>query len=132
MAHRSRAHRAHHIDQSSYPSSSSAYTGAASSSTYSHPSQAGYLEQENDSHVNLLGNKVSELKQISLAIGEEVQYQNRMMNAMENEFDKAGSLLGNTMKRLQILTRTQNGRWMWYLILFVLCVVAYIYFFRFR
>lgn len=55
-----------------------------------------------------------------------------MLLEMEHGFDRAGNILSATMKRLGIMAKSQNGRWMWYLILFVLAVFLYIYAFRFK
>jgi blocked-early-in-transport protein 1 len=65
-----------------------------------------------------------------MQIGDEVEGQNRMLHDMENDFSSVGGLLGTAMDRLQRMTRTQNGRWMCYLCLFIVCVFLYIYFFR--
>lgn len=48
--------------------------------------------------------------------------------AQGSNFDKTGSLLGGTMKRLDALAQTKHGRHMIYLGLFVLCVFVLLYF----
>ncbi|KAI9350506.1 hypothetical protein DFJ73DRAFT_625247, partial [Zopfochytrium polystomum] len=89
-------------------------------------------EQQNDDHVEMLSKKMGVLKEISLQIGDEVSYQEKMLRGMEDDFSKTGDLVGNAMRRLTAMTRTQSGRWMCMLILFVLATVFYLVFIRRR
>ncbi|KAI9093075.1 hypothetical protein DFS34DRAFT_652663 [Phlyctochytrium arcticum] len=130
MSQRPRPQRAFHTDDS-HPYSSPS-PSSSSSLGPSGAAQQYHLEGQNDDHVGMLGGRISELKQISLQIGDEVKYQMNYLKEMENDFEKTGGILGKTMKRLRILSQTENGRWMWYLILFVFVVIGYIYFFRFK
>ncbi|KND02772.1 uncharacterized protein SPPG_08963 [Spizellomyces punctatus DAOM BR117] len=131
MSHRSRTARAYQgsLKPQPHTSGETAWNTSPDAHTNSHHYA---FEQRNDDHVDLLGNKITELKQISLQIGEEVTYQLGALRDMENDFEKSGGLLGATMRRLKIMARTQNGRWMWYLIFFVLAVFLYIYLFRYK
>ncbi|KAJ3159938.1 hypothetical protein HDU86_001202 [Geranomyces michiganensis] len=98
-------------------------------------SSGGYnyaLEQDNDERAGILGDKLSQLKQISIAIGDELNLQKNVMRDLSEGFESTGSLLSNTMRRFTTMAKKQNGRWMWYLIFFVLAVFLYVYLFRYR
>jgi len=81
-----------------------------------------FMERENDEHVNLLHGKVSALKEMTIQIGDHVRNDNAMLDGMGSEFDRTNSLLSGTMKRLDALAQTKNGRHMIYLALFVIVV----------
>ncbi|KAI8816849.1 uncharacterized protein EV422DRAFT_571382 [Fimicolochytrium jonesii] len=132
MSHRRPQHAAgYDPSSSSYSSQQPIGGGYAGGGGGGQPYHYG-MEQENDQHVGILGDKLSQLKQISIAIGDELHLQRNLMDEMDKDFDKTGSFLESTMRRLNIMARKQNGRWMWYLILFVLAVFFYIYLFRYR
>ncbi|KAG8456893.1 hypothetical protein KFE25_012683 [Diacronema lutheri] len=83
-----------------------------------------FMERQNDEQIGLLGSKVSQLKQMTLQINDMVAYDNRMLDEMGTSFDRTGSLLGGTMRRLDDLAKTKHGRHMIYLALFVLAALA--------
>ncbi|KAM7435858.1 protein transport protein bet1 [Porites harrisoni] len=80
------------------------------------------LEEENDRIVDHLSSKVQALKSLTIDIGHEVKYQNKMLSEMDTDFDSGGSLLSATMGRLTALTKKGHHRVMLYLILFCLFV----------
>ncbi|KAJ1543827.1 protein transport protein bet1 [Cladochytrium tenue] len=90
------------------------------------------LEQQNDDHVDMLSEKMRTLREISVQIGDEVSYQERMLNGMEDDFSKTGDILGTAMRRLNVMARTQSGRWVCALILFVIVTIFYLVFIRRR
>ncbi|KAI9202788.1 uncharacterized protein BJ171DRAFT_161295 [Polychytrium aggregatum] len=93
----------------------------------------GYsMEHQNDEQVDLLSQKTSQLREITLSLGDEVRNQQEMLRGMETQFGATGDLLGQSMKRLQQMAKTQTGRWFLYMVLFVLVVVLYVYFFHIR
>mmetsp|Transcript_7618 Transcript_7618/g.19721 ORF Transcript_7618/g.19721 Transcript_7618/m.19721 type:complete len:125 (+) Transcript_7618:1315-1689(+) len=102
-----------------YGTSTSADMGAAYNTSF--------MERENDETINLLHNKVSQLKEMTIQIGDFVNQDNRMLDDMGGNFDKTGGLLGGTMKRLDALAQTKHGRHMIYLALFVCCVFVLLY-----
>ncbi len=75
-----------------------------------------------------LHSRVNQLKHISLDIETELLYQKQLLNDMDSEFDQGLGLLGNTMAKVKHLIRTQTGSWMWIMLLFIVCVMGYLYF----
>ena len=86
-----------------------------------------YLENENDSALAGLGSKVSELRELSIAIGKHVKDDNTLLNDLDGNFDGTGSLLSGTMKRLGNLTNSKDSRHMLYLAAFVIFVFLMVY-----
>lgn len=88
---------------------------------------SNFQELQNDEHVEQLTSKAGILKEITLQINEEVHYQNKLIEQMHTDFGRTGFSLSNTMKRLGALSKTQNGCWMCYLILFTVCCFFILY-----
>jgi len=80
------------------------------------------LEEENERMVDHLSSKVQALKSLTIDIGQEVRYQNKMLNEMDTDFDSGGSFLSSTMARLTALTNKGHHRVMLYLVLFCMFV----------
>ncbi|VDD93636.1 unnamed protein product [Enterobius vermicularis] len=87
-----------------------------------------FMERQNDDLVEKLSSKVAALKKITIAIGDDVRDQNRLLNEVDSEFDASKSLLGSTMKRLGIVARSGGGSMLCYLVLFSLFVFFIIYY----
>jgi len=89
-----------------------------------------HLEAQNQQRVDHLGNKVGNLKSVAINIGDEVDYQNKMLDKMSNQFDGAQDLLGQTMKRLDDMVKDGRANSMCYLVLGITLVMflAYIFF----
>ena len=83
---------------------------------------SSYLEESNDAQIGALSGKVTQLKELSIAIGSHVKEDNRLLGDLDNNFDTAGGMLGGTMKRLGALTTSKDSRHMLYLGLFVFVV----------
>ncbi len=81
-----------------------------------------HLEEENNQAEEELRSKVSALKSLSIDIGTEVREHNRLLKDTDNEFDSAGALLQNSMKRVQTLLKSGNRYHFFYLFLFCLFV----------
>ncbi|CAI2351913.1 unnamed protein product [Caenorhabditis sp. 36 PRJEB53466] len=88
---------------------------------------SNYLERHNDDLVNGLSSKVAALKRVTIAIGDDVREQNRLLNDMDSEFDSSKSLLSSTMRRLGIVSRAGGKNMLCYLILFALFVFFVVY-----
>ncbi|XP_006636080.1 BET1 homolog [Lepisosteus oculatus] len=84
-------------------------------------------EEENENLSEGLRAKVSALKHLSIDIGTEVKYQNKMLSDMDSDFESTGGLLGATMGRLKLLSRGSQTRLFCYLLLFALFVFFVLY-----
>ncbi|CAB3409755.1 unnamed protein product [Caenorhabditis bovis] len=86
-----------------------------------------YLERHNDNLIDGLSSKVAALKRVTIAIGDDVREQNRLLSDMDNDFDSSKGLLQSTMRRLGIVSKAGGKNLMCYLILFSLFVFFVIY-----
>ncbi|CAD6195109.1 unnamed protein product [Caenorhabditis auriculariae] len=90
-------------------------------------SDSSYLERHNDDLVDGLSSKVAALKRVTIAIGEDVREQNRLLSDMDGDFDSSKSLLQTTMRRLGIVSKAGGKNMLCYLILFALFVFFVVY-----
>ncbi|NP_001085146.1 Bet1 golgi vesicular membrane trafficking protein S homeolog [Xenopus laevis] len=92
---------------------------------------SGYsvYEEENERLTENLKMKTSALKSLSIDIGNEVKYHNKMLGEMDSDFDSTGGLLGSTMGRLKILSRGSQAKLLCYMMLFAFFVFFVIYWF---
>ncbi|KAE8596245.1 hypothetical protein XENTR_v10016029 [Xenopus tropicalis] len=92
---------------------------------------SGYsvYEEENERMTENLKMKASALKSLTIDIGNEVKYHNKMLGEMDSDFDSTGGLLGATMGRLKILSRGSQAKLLCYMMLFALFVFFVIYWF---
>ncbi|XP_064634813.1 BET1 homolog [Lineus longissimus] len=80
------------------------------------------VEDENERLEENLQFKVKALKSLSIDIGTEVKYQNKMLKDMDEDFDNSGGILKATMGRLGAIARSGGNRFIWSLLLFALLV----------
>uniref|UniRef100_A0A8C5R675 BET1 homolog n=1 Tax=Leptobrachium leishanense TaxID=445787 RepID=A0A8C5R675_9ANUR len=95
------------------------------------PEMSGYsvYEEENDRLTENLRQKANALKSLSIDIGTEVKYHNKMLTDMDSDFDSTGGFLGATMGRLKVLSRGSQAKLLFYMFLFSLFVFFVIYWF---
>ncbi|XP_053322405.1 BET1 homolog [Spea bombifrons] len=86
-------------------------------------------EEENERLTESLRMKASALKSLSIDIGTEVKYHNKLLGEMDSDFDSAGGILGATMGRLKVLSRGSQTKLLCYMMLFSLFVFFVIYWF---
>ncbi|XP_050436442.1 BET1 homolog [Adelges cooleyi] len=92
-----------------------------------------FIEHENDDLTEQLKNKVNTLKSLSIDIGAEVKYQDRLLRDMDHDFETTGGFLSNTLGRVTRLSRNSGGYNMFYLVLFTIAVFFVLYvFLKFR
>ena len=89
--------------------------------------QRSVYGEENDQMEQELRSKVSALKSLSIDIGEEVRYHNRELSGMDDDMDKVGGFLSQTMGRLKGISRHGYGKMYCYLFLFVMAVFFVMY-----
>jgi len=86
-----------------------------------------YLEQHNDDMVEELSSKGSTLKRVTIAIGDDVREQNRLLTEMDSGFDMSKGMLGTTMRRLGLVSRSGGRNVLCYLVLFAFFIFLAIY-----
>ncbi|KAG8443133.1 hypothetical protein GDO86_011807 [Hymenochirus boettgeri] len=93
------------------------------------PEMSGYSvqEEENERLTESLRQKATALKSLSIDIGTEVKYHNKILGEMDSDFDSTGGLLGATMGRLKILSRGSQTKLICYMMIFALFVFFVIY-----
>ncbi|XP_016398358.1 BET1 homolog isoform X2 [Sinocyclocheilus rhinocerous] len=84
-------------------------------------------EEENENLREGLRTKVNSLKHLSIDIGNEVKYQNKMLGEMDSDFDSTGGLLGATIGRLKLISRGSQTKVYCYMLLFALFVFIVLY-----
>ncbi|CAH8453833.1 unnamed protein product [Heterobilharzia americana] len=92
------------------------------------------LEQENIRRADELSHKVSLLKAFAKDIETESKSQNKYLDEITNSFDSASNILSNTLHRVLGIPkkRTNNRRFMCYVVLFVVFISLLGYFLLFR
>ncbi|XP_067112136.1 BET1 homolog [Osmerus mordax] len=84
-------------------------------------------EEENENLQEALRAKVNALKHMTIEIGTEVKYQNKMLEDMDSDFDSTGGLLGATISRVKQLSRGSQTKLLCYMLLFALFVFLVLY-----
>ncbi|XP_028317398.1 BET1 homolog [Gouania willdenowi] len=98
-------------------------------SGYGHYVASGYsvYEEENEHLQEGLKAKVNALKSLSIDIGTEVKYQNKVLEDMDSDFDSTGGLLGATIGRVKHLSRGSQTKLLCYMLLFCFFVFVVLY-----
>ncbi|XP_017136400.1 BET1 homolog [Drosophila miranda] len=89
------------------------------------PSPAGHdaLEAENERAAEELKQKIGALKSLTIDIGNEVRYQDKLLRGIDDDMDRTSGFLSNTMTRVVRLAKQGGGaKQMCYMFLFVLVV----------
>ncbi|KAI5737895.1 BET1 homolog [Diaphorina citri] len=87
------------------------------------------IHQENEQLTSDLRNKIQALKSLTIDIGTEVKYQNEhLLRGMDDDFDRTGGFLNNSMARVLRLTRGGHNYYILYLFLFSIFVFFLLYF----
>ncbi|XP_039291166.1 BET1 homolog isoform X1 [Nilaparvata lugens] len=89
--------------------------------------QGDAMEQLNEEMATQLKNKIGELKSLSIDIGQEVKYQDRLLRDMDQDFERTGGFLQNTMGRVMRLAGGSHNYFMLYIFLFSLFVFFVLY-----
>jgi blocked early in transport 1 len=85
------------------------------------------LEEENEAMANDLKDKIGALKSLSIDISDEVKYQDKMLRGFDDDMDKTGGFLQNTMSRVIRLGKGGHRNYMCYMFLFVLFIFFILY-----
>ncbi|KAF2883740.1 hypothetical protein ILUMI_22429 [Ignelater luminosus] len=63
------------------------------------------IEDENERLADELKDKIHVLKSLSIDIGNEVKYQDKVLREVDDDLERTGGFLGNTMNRVLRLSR---------------------------
>lgn len=85
------------------------------------------LEDENERLTDELRGKIGALKSLSIDIGHEVRYQDKLLRGLDDDMERTGGFLGNTMKRVVRMGKMGHHKYMCYMFLFVLVVFLLLY-----
>lgn len=89
--------------------------------------QHDILEAENERLAEELKGKIGALKTLTIDIGNEVRYQDRILTGMDDDMDRTGGLLKNTMNRVIRLGKGGHRNHMCYMVAFVFGVLFLLY-----
>ncbi|KAF3430444.1 hypothetical protein E2986_05222 [Frieseomelitta varia] len=85
-------------------------------------SSHGGLEDENETMTEHLKDKIHALKSLSIDIGNEVQYQDKMLRGMDEDFERTSGLLTSSVARVLRLSKGSHAYYILYLVLFSICI----------
>ncbi|CAD7081082.1 unnamed protein product [Hermetia illucens] len=86
------------------------------------------LEEENERVADELKEKIGALKSLTIDIGNEVRYQDKMLRGIDDDMDRTGGFLSTTMSRVIRLGRGGGvHKHMCYMFLFVMFVFFLLY-----
>lgn len=86
-----------------------------------------YARGENERLEAELQGKIGALKSLTIDIGHEVRYQDKVLRGIDDDMDRTGGFLGNTMSRVVRLGRNGHQGYMCYMFLFVVFVFFVLY-----
>lgn len=91
------------------------------------PQSSNELEDENERLTGELKDKIHVLKSLSIDIGNEVKYQDRLLRDVDDDMERTGGFLGNTMNRVLRLSKGSHNYYILYLFLFSIFVFFILY-----
>lgn len=91
------------------------------------PQENNEMEQENERMAQDLSDKIGVLKSLSIDIGNEVKYQDRLLRDVDDDMERTGGFLGRTMQRVVKLSRGSQNYIVLYLFLFSIAVFFILY-----
>ncbi|KAH9644800.1 hypothetical protein HF086_007888 [Spodoptera exigua] len=85
------------------------------------------LEFDNNRMAEELSDKISSLKDISIELGNEVRYQEKLLRGLDDDADRSVGFLGKTMGRVLRLGKGNHNYYIFYLFLFAIFVFFLLY-----
>ncbi|XP_058463378.1 BET1 homolog [Malaya genurostris] len=80
------------------------------------------LEEENERMADELKGKIGALKSLTIDIGNEVRYQDKLLRGIDEDMDRTGGFMSNTITRVVRLGKGGHRSYMCYMFLFVMFV----------
>eukprot|EP00540_Astrosyne_radiata_P019370 CAMPEP_0116844548 /NCGR_PEP_ID=MMETSP0418-20121206/12758_1 /TAXON_ID=1158023 /ORGANISM="Astrosyne radiata, Strain 13vi08-1A" /LENGTH=152 /DNA_ID=CAMNT_0004475531 /DNA_START=138 /DNA_END=596 /DNA_ORIENTATION=- len=88
---------------------------------------ANILEQQNNERIDELSSQVSKLKGLTIAIGNEVGEQNRLLDDMGDSFASTRNLLTGSLRKIGTMLESGGAKHMCYMVTFVVVVLVFLY-----
>lgn len=85
------------------------------------------IEDDNQRLTEELQGKIGALKSLTIDIGHEVRYQDKLLRGIDDDMDRTGGFLSNTMNRVVRLGRNGHQKYMFYMFLFALFIFLLLY-----
>uniref|UniRef100_A0A7S0DV34 t-SNARE coiled-coil homology domain-containing protein n=1 Tax=Hanusia phi TaxID=3032 RepID=A0A7S0DV34_9CRYP len=85
------------------------------------------LESQNEMMLGNLHSRISNLKNITIAIGDEVREQNKALEMMQNGMMSTDNLIGSTLNKMQTMYKSHGSMSIVYLSIFCLVVFFAVY-----
>lgn len=85
------------------------------------------IEDENNRMTDELRDKIHVLKSLSIDIGNEVKYQDKLLRDVDEDMERTGGFLGNAMNRVVRLTKGSHNYYILYLFFFSIFVFFILY-----
>ncbi|XP_015593889.1 BET1 homolog isoform X2 [Cephus cinctus] len=80
------------------------------------------LDQENERMADELKDKIHALKSLSIDIGTEVKYQDKMLRGMDEDFERTSGSLTSSVARVIRMAKAGHNYYILYLLLFSIAV----------
>ncbi|XP_056647776.1 BET1 homolog [Diorhabda sublineata] len=91
------------------------------------PQNSNEIEDENDRVTSELQEKIGVLKSLSIDIGNEVKYQDKLLRDIDDDMDRTGGFLGTTMSKVLKLSKGSHNYYILYLFVFSIVVFFILY-----
>lgn len=85
------------------------------------------IEDENERMTSELQEKIGVLKDLTIDIGNEIKYQDKMLRNVDDDMDRTSGFLGTTMSKVVRLARGSHNYYILYLFLFSIFVFFLLY-----
>ena len=77
--------------------------------------------------MKILADSISEIKRISIGIGDQVKEDNELIGSMEKNMAKGKQMMIKTMNKLDAVLNSKSGNIIFYSIIFILIVFMILY-----
>ncbi|VVC86684.1 BET1 homolog [Leptidea sinapis] len=85
------------------------------------------VEHENNMMAEELSGKITTLKHMSIEIGNEVRYQDKLLRGLDDDADRSSGFLAKTMGRVLRIGKGNHNYYIFYLFLFSIFVFFLLY-----
>ena len=83
------------------------------------------LDKENEENIDMLGEKLDDIKELALDIGGQVKGEKKGLDTLDDEFEKTNKFLDRSIKKLQKLLGVNQDK-LSYLIIFGIAINVFL------